>query len=361
VGTAARSTTTDSGKRTVLLVVTLLTSGSPAAVTGGHLYHRRMADAAAARGARVDIVSTGGLRNPLRGTRDVVLVDSLAASSVAPWVVAGGHTDRPLAAMLHQPPGGVDHGRIRTAWQRRLDEALYRRCDLLIAASRALGDALERDYALPASRICVIEPGSDPPTDTVAVPGLRRGRRIAMLCVANWLPNKGILELLDAVAGLPVDDATLHLAGRTDADPRYTALVQARLDACDLAGRVVVHGVLDRHGVAGLLAGADIFVLPSHAETYGTVFAEALNAGLPTVGLRSGNLTNLIDDGTEGCLIDPGDIDGLRDALRRLATDHGWREQLAEAARRRGATLNTWSDTADTFFDALSRLDRSRG
>jgi len=100
-------------------------------------------------------------------------------------------------------------------------------------------------------------------------------------------------------------------------------------------------------------------VLPSYAETYGTVFGEALSAGLPTVGLRSGNLTNLIDDGTEGCLIDPGDIDGLRAALSRLATDDPWREQLAEAARRRGTKLNTWNDTADEFFDALRGLDRS--
>ncbi len=238
--------------------------------------------------------------------------------------------------------------------------ALYRRCALLIAASRALGRSLVHDHGLPAERVVVVEPGSDPPVGAEAVPGLRRGRRIALLCVGNWLPNKGILELLDAVAGLATDDATLHLVGRTDADPRYTTVVQARLGASDLVGRVVVHGVVDRCGVAGLFAGADAFVLPSYAETYGTVFAEALTAGLPTVGLRSGNLPNLINDGTQGCLVDPGDTAGLRDVLARLATDDAWRETLAAAARRRGATLNTWSDTADAFFGALRRLDRSR-
>ena len=149
---------------------------------------------------------------------------------------------------------------------------------------------------------------------------------------------------------------TLHLVGRTDVDGRYTARLQERLDAPDLAGRVVVHGPVTRQEVAGLYAGADAFVLPSYAETYGTVFAEALAAGLPTVGWRSGNLPNLIEDGKQGCLVDPGDIAGLSRVLRRLATDDEWRESLAAAARRRGASLPTWSDTADTFFEVLSRL-----
>jgi glycosyltransferase involved in cell wall biosynthesis len=355
----ATSSTDDEG-RSNPFVVTLLTLGSPAQVTGGHLYHRRMAEAAASRGARLDVVSTG-VRNPLRHARGVVLVDSLAAWAVVPWVAAARRPRRPIAAILHQPPGGIDNGAVRTAVQRRLDELVYRRCELLIAASRALGHALVHEYGMPADKVTVVEPGSDLPAGTEPALGLRRGRRIAIVCVANWLPNKGILELLDAVAALPDGHATLHLAGRTDVDRRYAARVHARLGASDLAGRVVVHGVLDRRDVAGLLAGADAFVLLSYAETYGTVFAEALAAGLPTVGLRSGNLPNLIDDGAHGCLLDPGDMVALNGVLDRLATDDAWREALAVAARRRGATLNSWNDTADAFFGALSRLDRSRG
>ena len=194
------------------------------------------------------------------------------------------------------------------------------------------------------------------PLDPEPAGDLRHGRRIAVLCVGNWLPNKGVLELLDAVAALPRDDVTLHLVGRVDVDARYTGQVRARLHAPDLDGRVVVHGPLPRRNVAGLYAGADVFVLPSYAETYGTVFAEALTAGLPTVGWRSGNLPNLIEDGEQGCLVDPGDIAGLSRALGRLATDDGWRPALAAAARRRGASLPTWEDTADAFFGALSRL-----
>jgi glycosyltransferase involved in cell wall biosynthesis len=339
------------------LVVSLLTRGSPAAVTGGHLYHRRMAEAAAARGARIEFISTG-VRDPFRAARGVVLVDSLTAWSVAPWMLTPRRPAGPVAAILHQPPGGIGNGALRTKLQRPLDQLFYHRCDLLIAASTALGHELVADFGLPAERVCVVEPGSDLPADAPPAGDLRRGRRIAVLCVANWLPNKGIIELLDAVAALSPDLLTLHLAGRTEADPRYGALVQARLNAPDLADRVVVHGLLDRRGVASLYGGADAFVLPSFVETYGTVFAEALTLGLPTVGWRSGNLPNLIEDGRQGCLVEPGDVAGLGDALRRLATDDDWRDTLATAARQRGTTLNSWDDTADAFFGALSRLRR---
>jgi glycosyltransferase involved in cell wall biosynthesis len=324
-------------------------------LTGGHLYHRRMAEAASSRGARIDFYSTG-VRNPLRRARGVVLVDSLAAWTVAPWLLADTKRLGPLAAILHQPPGGVGHGAIRTMLQGPLDRMLYRRCDLLIAASTALGDELVAEHGVPPERVCVVEPGSDMPRRVPPADDLRRGRRIAVLCVGNWLPNKGVLELLDAVAALPLDDVTLHLVGRVDVDRRYTARVLARTSAADLAGRVVVHGPLARPDVAALYAGADVFVLPSRVETYGTVFAEALTAGVPTVGWRSGNLPNLIEDGSEGCLVDPGDIAGLSRTLRRLATDDDWRANLASAAHRRGASLPTWSDTADAFFGALGRL-----
>jgi len=357
VDTAISSTDPDRGGRDRVLVVSLLTCGSPAAVTGGHLYHRRMAEAAEERGARIEFISTGA-RNPFRGAHGVVLVDSLAAWSVAPWTLMPGRPPGPVAAILHQPPGGIGNGAVRRTLQRPMDQLLYRRCDLLIAASTALARELVDHFGHPAQRVCVVEPGSDLPSDAVPAGDLRRGRRIAVLCVGNWLPNKGIVELLDAVAALPPELLTLHLAGSTEADPHYSARVQARLSARDLVDRVVVHGLLDRHQVAGLYAGADAFVLPSFVETYGTVFAEALTAGLPTVGWRSGNLPNLIEDGREGCLVEPGDVAGLSDALRRLATDDEWRESLSIAALQRGNTLNTWGDTADAFFGALSRLRR---
>jgi glycosyltransferase involved in cell wall biosynthesis len=344
-----------------MLYVSLVTRGSPAALTGGHLYHQRMADEAAAHDAAIEFRSTTVGRNPWRPPYGVPLVDSLAAWSVAPWMPWRDRR-RPMAAILHQPPGGIGHGAARTAGQRRLDRAVYRRCEVLIVASAALAEELAAAHGLADAEVRIVEPGCDLPAGARPAPGeLRGGRGIAVLCVGNWTPNKGVLELLDAVASLPPDDVTLHLAGRDDVDVAYADRVRARLAEPGLSGRVVVHGPLDRGAVARLFRGADAFVLASQRETYGTVYGEALAAGLPTIGWRSGNLPNLVEDGREGCLLAPGDVAGLTAVLHRLATDGPWRAQLADGARRRGARLPTWRDAADAFFDALRPLARSRG
>jgi glycosyltransferase involved in cell wall biosynthesis len=340
-----------------MLVVSLVTLGSPEQLTGGYLYHRRMAEAAPEHDASIEFVSARWTSNPLKDDRgDVLLVDSIAAAIAAPWSWRYDG-QAPLAAILHQPPGGIDHGRLHRAVQTRLDRSLYRRCRLLLAASAALADELVAEHRSPAERIVVVAPGSDvAPSPTGALPDLRRGRAVALLSVGNWMERKGTLELLEAFAGVDPDRALLHLVGRDDVERRYSARVRARLAAPDLVDRVVCHGPVSRDEVAVLYRAADAFVLPSYREPYGTVYGEALAAGLPVVGWRAGNLPHLVDDGREGIVLPPGDVAGLTAALRRLASDHKWRAQLSAAAFARGRRLPTWSDTAATFFGALRQL-----
>jgi glycosyltransferase involved in cell wall biosynthesis len=349
-----------------MLVVSLVTLGSPEQLTGGYLYHRRMAELARDHDARIEFVAARWARNPLTTVpADVVLVDSIAAAVVAPWVwrrssrSAARDGRPPLAAILHQPPGGIDHGPVHRTVQAALDRFFYRRCRLLLAASDALAAELVAEYGLPAERIEVVAPGADVASVPPVLPDLRDGLPVAFLSVGNWVERKGTLDLLDAFAGVDPELAILHLVGRDDVEPRYAARVHDRLLAPDLAGRVVHHGAVSREEVAAMYAAADVFVLPSLREPYGTVYGEALAAGLPVVGWRAGNLPYLAEDGREGVIVEPGDVAALTAALRRLAGDDAWRLRLSAAALERGRRLPTWDDTAAALFGALSGLARS--
>lgn len=336
-----------------MLRVCLLTRGTPDELSGGHQYHRRMIDAAPRHDTAITVIQAG-VRPSIPSGHDVVVVDSITAWRLAPALLGRLQPSPPIVAMVHQQPGGVDTAPVWHLAQRALDRFVYRRCRVVIAASRSLEQALVDEHGIDASRVRLVEPGCDlPPANPSA--DLRQGRRVAALSIGSWYPNKGVLELLDAFAALPPDAATLHLAGRDDVDRTYTARVRRRLAAADLRGRVVLHGAVDRRTVAELYAGSDFFVLPSRVEGYATVFAEALAAGLPTVGWRLPYLERLATDGAEGCLVSPGDVGALSDALLRLATDEPWRRRLAAAAQRRGTTLARWDDTAAAFFTALRR------
>lgn len=333
--------------------VLLLTRGSPTAVSGGHLYHRRMAAAAAPHDAEFTF-GPERLGHLVPAGYDVVVLDSIAAWRMAPAMLVRRRRrgSSAVVAIVHQVPGGVDTPPRRRRIQQSLDRFVYRRGDAVIAASATLAEALADEHGLDPARVHIVEPGCDLPPGTPSK-DLRQGRKIAVLSVANWLPNKGVMAVLEAVAGLHPGAATLHLAGRDDVDPEYTSQVRRRLERADLDGRVVVHGALDRPALAGLYAGADVFVLASAVEGYATVCAEALAAGLPVVGWRRPYLERLVTDGVEGRLVPAGDVTALRATLRQLAEDEPARLVMAEAARRRGATLPTWDDTATAFFAVL--------
>jgi glycosyltransferase involved in cell wall biosynthesis len=346
---------------TRILTVSLVTLGDPGRLTGGYRYHRRMAELAPACDAEVRFVSFPDRPFPLpslagpavlrqTGT-DVLALDSIAAAFLAPWLLRRPPT--PVVGSLHQPPGGIDHERLRRGVQAPLDRLAWRRARLLLVASQALGDELA-GQGYPPERIRVVPPGRDLPAAPAGrPPDLRQGRRAAVLAVGNWVERKGFLELLDAVARLPAGLVTLHLAGDDRADPGYGARVRERLARPDLAGRVVVHGPLPAEQVAALYQAADVFALPSLREPYGTVWGEAMAAGLPVVGWRAGNLPHLATDGREGLLASPGDVAALSAALGRLATDEDLRRRMAAAAARRAAGRLTWAESAALFFGAL--------
>jgi glycosyltransferase involved in cell wall biosynthesis len=344
-----------------MLEVSLVTLGDPDTMTGGYLYHRRMASAAPDHGARVrfvsfpngpwplaTIVASRVMEDALRA--DVCVLDSICASLAAPWLWTRPPKG-PVAAILHQPPGGIDHGALRSLAQRRLDVATYRRCVTLVLASSALEASLPRALA---DKSVVVPPGRDPYRDRApAVPNLRAGRGAALLCAGNWVERKGIVDLVEAFADLPHATATLHLVGDPWAEPRYGAKVWLALERLDVLDRVVVHGPVSAGRLQELYAGADLFVLPSLREPYGTVYGEAMASGLPVVGWRAGNLLRLATDGIEGALVPVGDIPALRTALLRLCTDGEERRRMGKAARRRAAALPTWEQSALALFDVL--------
>jgi glycosyltransferase involved in cell wall biosynthesis len=361
---SATSTRSPEAKRQAALRLSLVTLGDPNRQTGGYRYHRMMARAASTYGAEIRFRSIPDIPWPLpmgpaaRTLRaaavrsDAIVLDSLAAALAAPWI---RWSPVPVIAILHQEPGGVGHGRFRSVAQGALDRLAYRRVSGFIAAGQNLVDALRRS-GVPDERIRFVPPGCDVPFDPGPTLDLRRGRNVAVLCVANWTPNKGIVELLDAFASLPERAATLWLVGATDVDGRYAERVRRRVAAPDLSRRVVVRGALPFEDVARMYRSADVFALCSLVDAYGTAWAEAIAAGLPVVGWRTANLPRLAEHGREALMPEPGDLRGLASALHAVTGDAGLRARLATGARRRAGTLPTWRRSEELFFEAVREL-----
>lgn len=171
---------------------------------------------------------------------------------------------------------------------------------------------------IPPERIRVCEPGVD---GRFAAAGSARAHRKrspcpGLLTVANILPSKGYMELLEVLETMAEFPWVWHIAGGRRDDPAYSRAFFERVRAGRLRARIRYHGKTSVAATAALMRDADLFVLATRFETYGLALAEARAAGLPVV-------TNLVGGTSEalhgaGLFCAPDDRSGWRAALEPL-------------------------------------------
>jgi glycosyltransferase involved in cell wall biosynthesis len=215
----------------------------------------------------------------------------------------------------------------------------------LIVVSEAARDALPRALR---SRARVVVHGVDR-TRFAVLPEqrdhLRRDVRFELgiadeevlaLTVANLRSEKGYDVLLETArlclaAGAPVRFVSV---GRGPLEPELTASAQA----AGLDGHFAFLGT--RTDTPRLMAGADVFVLPSHQEGLPVALMEAMSAGLPVVATIVGGVPDIVSDDVEGLLVSPGRPDLLAEALRRVAGDASMRARLGAASSTRSEAFD---------------------
>jgi glycosyltransferase involved in cell wall biosynthesis len=90
-----------------------------------------------------------------------------------------------------------------------------------------------------------------------------------------------------------------------------------------------------QHDVAPFYAAFDALVLPSANEGTPVSAIEALAAGRPVVATRVGGVPDVVRDGVDGFLVEPGDVAGLADRLAQLAADPERAREMGDAGRTR--------------------------
>lgn len=229
---------------------------------------------------------------------------------------------------------------------------IWRRADRVVAVCESLGRlALE---TWPDLRCSVITNGVDLKLFHPAEPkpSEPQGGPVRCLAVARLVERKGLGDLVRAFA--------LQERGRFQLDVVGGGPDEKSLR--DLVGRLGLQdsirflGVLDRQAVAERYRQADIFTLPSSAEAFGNVFAEALASGLPIVGSNVGGIPELVEHGVNGLLVPAGDVPALAGAIQYLGGDKALRYDMARRNRAKAEATLDWSHVTARYLSIYTGL-----
>jgi glycosyltransferase involved in cell wall biosynthesis len=166
----------------------------------------------------------------------------------------------------------------------------------------------------------------------------------------------GVLERYKNVDGLAeawrraaprVPKARLHLVGSGTLQPVVEQLVR------ELPAQTRWTERLTPAEVASALDESTLLVLPSRSEGMGRVIVEAFCRARPVVASRVGGIPDLVQDGTNGLLAEPGDADGLADALVRVLDRRELAERLAAGAN---SSAGLWTVSPADFASRLRDL-----
>lgn len=183
-----------------------------------------------------------------------------------------------------------------------------------------------------------------------------------ILSVGSIKPRKGLHVSLEAFARVKqhIPSARYQLVGSLDEHQSgYIARLRQYVADHQLSG-VEFLGALSDEALRQCYRDASVFLLTPQQvglafEGFGLVYLEAGAYGLPVIGTRTGGVADAVRDHETGFLADPGDVEGIAQALLRLLSDPDLARRMG-CANRAWAEALTWKKCAERYLTVYQAL-----
>lgn len=282
---------------------------------------------------------------------DVQVVNTHAPVPFLPDVAVVVSGRRPVIQSYHAGSMVKHVGRLDNVirfYEKHVLSRILSRADAVIAASPS-------SLACRVAKFRVITPGVDteiftPSSCTWGSTFLYVGRLDRS---SAW---KGVDVLLEAFAILQrsAPDVRLRVVGSGDALLGHKSTAQA----LGIADRVEFAGQLTGDALVRAYHEARALILPSltESESFGMTLVEAMSCSRPVVGSAVGGIPLVIEDGSNGLLVPPGNAHALAKACRRLFDDDNLCLKLGVEGRRRAETTYAWPQLVGKYLDLFREL-----
>ncbi len=243
------------------------------------------------------------------------------------------YTDTTSLANLYTP--GYTEDKLFSAAWRELEKKTYQNARAIFVRSQHIRRSLMEQYNVPSEKAVLAYAGSNTPVKDIDLNNKDYNRQNILFVGVAW-ERKGGPELVKAFEQIlrKHPQASLTIVGCT---PKLEI------------PNVQVVGRLPLQEVSAYYQRASIFCLPTRLEPFGIVFIEAMANGLPLVAPRTGAVPDFVEDGKNGYLVEPGDVDGLAAALLRLLDDPEKCRKFGKTGYRMMRERYTWEKVGEVF------------
>jgi glycosyltransferase involved in cell wall biosynthesis len=357
----------------------LIIYGSLDTLSGGYLYDRKLVEYLREQGDTVEIISlpwrnyaahltdnihfrlplsnviaseatlapdaSAGEQSPTQQNFDILIQDELNHPSL---IAANAEKHPyPIISLVHHLRCSELRPKWQNAFYRAIEKKYLQSVDGFIFNSKTTQNVVHKLIGDSKPNIIAY-----PPTDRFGeaiseeeITSRAKMNPLRILFLGNVIERKGLHTLLEAISLHP-SQFILDIVGSLRSEPDYAKQMQEYVTANNLSAFVFLHGPLDKAPLIQKLRQAHVLVVPSSYEGYGIVYLEGMCFGLPAIGTTSGAASEIISDGIDGFLIDPGDVHLLASRLKVLAEKSEVLVRMSLAARERYLRQPRWEETA---------------
>lgn len=278
-------------------------------------------------------------------------------------VWAAKHLAIPLILEVHADIINTEiplHSKPLQGFQHYLAELTTRTCfnraTKIVVVSDQVGERLRTYWQVPADKILTVPLGADveafQPMAGQAAVRARFGLadEPVVMFVGSFHPWHGVDVLVQAFAHVhsAVPQAKLVLVG----DGQVRPAIETQVRQAGLADHVLFTGSIAHPEVPPIVNIADVTVAPYPPMAAELWFSplkvfEYMAAGKAVVASRAGQITQVVQEGSSGLLIEPGDADALAQAIIRLLNDSELRARLGAHARNEAVAKYSWRAHAE--------------
>lgn len=174
-----------------------------------------------------------------------------------------------------------------------------------------------------------------------------------LITVSRLIRRKGVQHILQALKQINDSSIKLLVVGTGD----YEKQLKMLADKLGLNHQVSFYGYCPRDRLPDLYNQMNTFILPSMAESFGIVFAEAMACQLPVIGGRTGGVPDLVKD-DNGILVEPGNTDEIKNAILRLKNSEDLRRRMGIKNRKKVVDHYSWRSVALQYADIYKNIYR---